>query len=179
MIRRRVPSWAQVIPVYGVIVIMVYAWTLLWFFWKVPGWLYYLNVGEILSTLAYEFASNFAESLIVLCVPLLLALVLPRKWFRDVFIARGAALCMSALGYMMLLAYQFNDKDTYPAAFLKPWTLLLVLIGIAMVVYLSGRVALLRKVLEALADRLSIFAYILVPLSLISLLVVIIRAFVE
>ncbi len=174
-LRRRIPGWAQVLPVYGVIVIMVYAWTLLWFFWRVPGWLYYLNVAEILTALAYELASNLAESLLVLCAPLLLALVLPGKWFRDVFVARGAALCIAALGYMMLLAYQFNNKDSYPGAFLKPSTLVLVLIGIGALVYLCGRIPPVRRLLEVLADRLSIFAYILVPLSMLSTLVVIVR----
>jgi hypothetical protein len=161
-----------------VIVLMVYAWTLLWFFWKVPGWLYYLNGGEILTALAYSLATNLAESLVTLCGPLFLALVLPAKWFRDVFVARGASLCMAGLGYLMFLAYQFNDKSSYPAAILEPWVVLLVAAGIGVLVYLCGRVRLLRRAIEALADRLSIFAYILAPLSAISLLIVIIRSLV-
>src|SRR5690242_16356711 len=85
-IRTRIPSWAQIIPVYGVIVLMVYTWTLMAFFYKVPSWSYYLNAGEILTLLAYSLATNLAETLLVLCGPLLVALILPRRWFRDVFI---------------------------------------------------------------------------------------------
>ncbi len=155
---------------------MVYAWTLLWFFWKVPGWLYYLNVGEILTELAYSLATNFVESLLVLCGPVVLALLLPKKWFHDVFIARGTSLCIAGLGYMMFLANQFNDKSGYPSASLQVRTLLLVAAAIAVLVYLCGRFALPRKILEVVADRISIFVYILVPLSLLSLLVVIVRS---
>ena len=158
------------------IVLIVYAWTLLWFFWKVPGWLYYLNVGEILTTLAYALANNFAESLVVICGPLLLALILPTKWFRDVFIARAASLCIAGLVYLILLAYQFNDKDTYPSAYLNPLTLLLVATAIAGLVYLCGRVTPLRKAMEVMADRASIFAYIMAPLSIVSLVVVVVRS---
>ncbi len=175
-ILRRIPGWAQIIPVYGVIAIMVYAWTLLWFFWKLPSWLDFLRPGEILTTLAYSLATNFAESLIVLCAPLLLALLLPKKWFHDVFVARGAAMSIIGLGCLMLLAQQFDNKNEYPTFSLHSWTVLLILIGIGVLVYICGRISLLRKVLEVIADRVSIFAYILVPVSVLSLLVVIVRA---
>ena len=155
---------------------MIYAWTLLWFFWKVPSWLGFLHIGEILTELAYSLATNFVESLLVLCGPLLLALLLPKKWFHDVFIARGTALCIAGLAYMMYLANQFTDKSGYPTESLRPTTLLLVAAGIAVLVYVCGRIGMVRKVLEALADRISIFVYILTPLSLLSLLVVIVRS---
>ena len=173
---RRIPPVAQILPVYAVIVLIVYTWTLLWFFWKVPGWLYFLNAGEILTELAYNLTVNFAESLVVLCGPLFLAIVLPRRWFYDVFVARGASLVMAVLGYMMFLADQFKNKSDYPTLSLQLWTVLLALAGIAVLVYLFGRFAVLRRIVEFIADRATIFVYILVPLSLLSLLVVIVRS---
>jgi hypothetical protein len=173
---RRIPGWPQIIPVYGVIVLMVYTWTLLWFFWKVPSWLFFLNAGEILTSLAYVLATNFTESLLVVCGPLFLALVLPKKWFHDVFIARGASLSMAGLGYMMFLANQFRNNSDYPSASLHPWTVALAAAGIGVLVYLCGQIALLRKIVEAVADRVSIFVFILTPLGIISLLVVLVRS---
>ena len=90
---------------------MLSTWTLMPFFWKVPSWSYFLDVGEILTLLAYSLATNFAESLLILCGPLLVTLLLPARWFREVFIARGAALSMASIGYLMLLALQFQTKD--------------------------------------------------------------------
>ncbi len=174
----RFPSWAQIIPVYGVIAIILYTWTLFWFFWKVPSWLYFLNMGEILTMLAYSFAVNFAESLAVLCGPLFLALILPKPWFRDVFVARGVSLSIAGLGYMIFLANQFTSKNAYPTLSLQSWTVLLALSAIAAVAYIGGRFALVRKILESVADRVSIFAYVLGPLSAIALLTVVIRSLV-
>src|SRR5512146_67672 len=94
-ILERIPRWAQIIPVFGIILLVIYGWSLMWFFWEVPSWLHYLHLDEILVLLAYTFATNFAESLTVLCGPLLLALVLPKKWFRDVFVARGTVLALA------------------------------------------------------------------------------------
>ncbi len=173
---RRLPGWPQIIPVYGVIVLMVYSWTLLWFFWKVPSWLFFLNAGEILTNLAYVLATNLAESLVVACGPLFLALVLPKKWFHDVFIARGASLSIAGLGYMMFLAEQFQNNSDYPSTSLHAWTVALAAAGIALLVYLCGQSAVLRRIIEFVADRVSIFVYILTPLSILSLLVVIARS---
>jgi hypothetical protein len=174
-ITRRFPRWAQIIPVYAMIAIVVYAWTLLRFFWKLPSWLFFLNGAEILGSLAYLLVVNLAESLTFFCGPLLLALILPKRWFRDVFVARGTALSLSTLGCLMLLAREFNNFREYPELSLPLWQVALAAAGVAVCVYLGGRVALLRRVLEAVADRASIFVYILVPLSLLSVLLVIVR----
>ncbi len=173
------PRWGQIIPVYGLIAIVLYAWTLMRFFWQLPSWLYFLNGGEIIGSLAYLLVINFAESLVFLCAPLFLALILPRKWFRDVFVARGAAFSLATLGCMIVLAEQFNNFNDYPTLFLPVWRVLVAAASIAVVVYLFGRIAMLRKVLEAIADRASIFAYVLVPLSVLSLLLVIIRMVID
>ena len=173
---RRFPRRAQVIPVFGVIAIVIYTWTLMRFFWKLPSWLYFLNGGEIVASVAYLLVINFLESLAFLCGPLLLAFVLPEKWFRDVFVARGTGLALAGLGCMMLLAEQFNNFNDYPTLSLPLWPVALALAGIAVLVYLCGRIALLRRILEAVADRVSIFAYVLTPLSLLSLALVVVRS---
>lgn len=170
----RFPRWAQIIPVFGVIAIIVYTWTLMRFFWKLPSWLYFLNGGEIVASLAYLLVINLLESLAVLCAPLFLALVLPKGWFRDVFVARGAALSIAGLGCMMILAEQFNNFNDYPTLSLPLWPVLLAIAGVALVVYGCGRIGAVRRVLEAVADRVSIFAYVLTPLSVLALLLVVV-----
>ena len=154
---------------------MVYTWTSLWFFWKLPSWLFFLNAGEILIAYAYSLATNLVESLAVLCGPLILSMALPKEWFYDRFVARGAALSMAGLGYMMYIAFQFKTNADYPSLNLKAWSLVLAVGFILLIVYLAGRLNLFRKIIEFLADRAIIFLYISVPLSLIALVVVIIR----
>lgn len=172
---KRLPTWGQVLSVYGVIALILYTWTLMWFFWKLPSWLYFLNGGEILASLSYLFVTNFAESIAVLCGALFLAIILPKAWFRDVFVARGAALAIAGLGGLLVLAEQFNNFSDYPTLYLPGWIVVLALGCIAAVVYLCGRISLLRRALEAVADRMSIFAYILAPLSIVAVVVVLIR----
>jgi hypothetical protein len=143
--------------------------------WKLPSLIDFLNIGEILSVLTYPLATNFIESLLVLCAPLLLSLILPEKWFHAVFVARGAALAISGLGYAIFLAFQFQTINGYPDAFLNMWSLALVAGIIGLIVFVVGRTPLLRRGIEGLADRAIIFLYITIPLSVVALLWILIR----
>ncbi|HSR19847.1 MAG TPA: hypothetical protein VLL49_02935 [Anaerolineales bacterium] len=169
-ISRRLPSWPQVAQVYAVIVLMVYGWTIMWFLWKVPSWLAFLSAGEMLAVLAYALAANLIESLAVLCVPVCVGIILPQKWFNDAFVARAAALMLAGIGASIFVALQFKDRDVLPSLLVGPWRPALMLLGIAVGVYLAGRFAILRRALELLADRATIFLYVSLPLSLLAML---------
>lgn len=132
-----------------------------------------MNIGEILVVLAYSLATNLLESLVVLLAPVLLAVILPKKWFYDGFIARSAALVLPILGYMMYVAYQTDGALDYPSQALD-WVPV-VLAAALLLSFVAGRVGFLRKALEALADRMTIFLYIFVPLSILSMIVVAIQ----
>ena len=172
---KRFPPWRQLLPVYGVAVLLIYSWTDIWFFWKLPALISFLNIPEILSVYGYLLATNFLESLLILCVPLLMSLILPQRWFHDQFISRGAALVIILAGYFMLLAFQFQTIDGYPDLFLKIWSVILAFGLISLIVVFAPRIHLVRKVIESLADRAIIFPYITIPLSLVAILAILIR----
>jgi len=88
----RFPKVAQLAPVYALTVLLVYGWTILWFFWKLPSWLFFMTIGEILGVVAYAMSMNLLESLCVVLIPVLLSVALPQKWFYDKFVVCGAAL---------------------------------------------------------------------------------------
>jgi hypothetical protein len=169
----RLPRREQVAPVYAVIVLFIYGWTTWWFCWNVPGWINFMRLGEILVVYAYALTTNFFESLTVLLGILCLCLILPRKLFLDLFVARGIALAALGLGYMMYLSSLFVTKETYPSGLLR-WSpaIALLLAGGA---YFVGNGPALRKGLESFGDRAIIFLYLSIPASMISLLVVIFR----
>lgn len=173
-ISKRLPSRAEIAPVYAVIVVMVYTWTILWFYYSLPGWLGFLNFGDVFGILAYSVATNFLESLAVLAGIILFAMLLPRRWFSDAFVARGGALAILVLGLMMYIARQFETKEFYPAELIR-WSPAL-LGAILLLVYYLGRIAPVRKALELFADRAIIFLYISIPVSLLALFTLLLRA---
>jgi hypothetical protein len=169
----RLPKWPQVAAVYAVIVLVIYTWTILWFFWKLPSWLYFLSVGEILTIYAYAAAINLLESLLILCLPLGLGLILPRKWFSDVFVTRSIIVALSVLGYAAYILTQFQSREDYPGGIIR--LLPLVFLASLLLAFLVGKVKFVAKVIDAFAERATIFLYLLLPISLVCLAVVLVR----
>jgi len=169
----RIPKQKEILPVYAVIVLLIYGWTILKFSYYVPGWLYFLTIGEILTIIAYSFTVNLLESVLVLLAVVALGVLLPRKWFAEAFIARGASLSVLALGLMMYVANQFNYKKYYPSEVIQWLPVILLLMGVF--VYFLGRVKFVCNAIEFFADRAIIFLYISIPISVISLIVIVVR----
>jgi len=137
------------------------------------GWLYFLNIGEIASVFTYAMTVNFLESLIVLFGVVAVGVILPRKWFADAFIARGAVFSVFVLGLLMYVANKFKAKDYYPAGIARWLPAILILILLA--VYFLGHVRMARKAIEFFADRAVVFLYISIPVSVFSLVAVLFR----
>jgi hypothetical protein len=170
----RIPKLKQIAPVYSVIVFIVYSWTIFWFFWKFNSWTYYLRPGEIFTILAYTLSVNLFESLLVLLLPITLSVLMPRKWFLDQFVARGAALVLAGLCYLIYVAYQFKGRTEFHQTQVMRLSIPVFFV-ILFLVFAAGKWSLLRKAFESIADRTTIFLYILIPISIISLLIVIVR----
>lgn len=169
----RIPKRQEITPVYAVISLVLYSWTLLWFFWELPSWLYYLTLPEILTNVAYMFMTNFVESTVLLFGIILLSILLPGQIFSSAFVSRGVSLVVLGLGYMIYLVFQFGDREDYPSHLVR---LAPVVFLLAMVIaFWVGRVSFLKKAIEGFADRAIIFLYFLLPISLMSIVVVIFR----
>jgi hypothetical protein len=170
---KRLPRWSQITAVYAVIALVLYSWTILWSFWKLPSWLYFLSIGEILTIYAYALATNLLESLLVLALPLALSLVLPRKWFAEAFVARGVIMVLSALGYAAFLLTRFQSREDYPGSLIR--LIPVVVLASLALAFLAGKVKFLVRALDFFAEQATVFLYFTVPLSLIALFVVLAR----
>jgi hypothetical protein len=160
--------------VFAIVVWLIYSWTILLFLWKLPNWLYFLDKGEILISLAYALAVNLLESLAVLGVLALLAALLPPAWLLDRFVARGSALAIAGLGWTMFLAYHFRLAEDFHRLLPAPWGVPLMAVSIAAAVFAAGRAGWLRRALEGLAERATVFLYGAVTASCVSLAAVIV-----
>ena len=169
-ISNRLPALNQITPVYAVIIFMSAAWMILAFVWKLPAWLYFQTVYEILPILAYAFMQIFFDSLLYLGLLLLICVILPARFFKDEFSVRGTWAAIGLIGtYIAFVNLLFVLGGSFQA-----WTLSAVLIGVGLAA-LSARVGWLASFALQISDRLIIFLYILLPVSAISILTVIIR----
>jgi hypothetical protein len=169
----RLPAFDQILAVYAMAAFMLFSWSLLWFFWNVPSWLHFMNLGVLFATLSYAVAASFLEGLTFLGLLLIVAFILPPAWFRDYFTARGSAVTISLLGLIMLRDYWIVSENY----FLKPMTTfgLALAVLMAVLLFLAVKFSWMDKALNVLAERLTVFLYIFLSLSVLSLLVVLIR----
>jgi len=173
VLKEKIPPLHEISSLYATIVFLVYGWTSLAFFWKVPSWLYFLNLGEIVSILAYVLSSTLLESVIILLVFLLASLVLPVGWLRSKFVVRGSIIFYSLTLWVFLLNMSSliqlpTTRDILSFSIGFPFTA-----GMGMI--LADRIPVLPRLMTFLSNQLIIFLYLWLPLSLAGILILIIR----
>jgi hypothetical protein len=172
---RRFPTLSAILPVYAVIAVPIYGWTITSWLWKLPSWLNFLTPGEITAIFFYAILTAFVESLLICILLLLLCFLLPSQLFRDRFVVRGTwltiGLTVSILGNGI---WRGMTRFTYAEISLTVWSML-SLILIIVLTFLSTKVRFMTLIADWISDRLMIFLYLLIPLSILSILVVVVR----
>jgi hypothetical protein len=162
-----------VTSVYAIIVLLVYGWTAYWIAWKFPSWMYYLTISEILWIICYTMAVNLLESLVLIFGVLVLGFLMPKAWLAERFGPSGTLLSILIAGILMYFSGPIQSAEHFSyTPLIQMGILLLVAFGTAMLLPLYRPVA---SFVDLLADRARIFLYILLPASLVSLVIVILR----
>lgn len=172
--RHRLPKLQDILPAYAIIVAILFGWSLVTFMWKVPSWLLYLNVGEMMTILAYTLATDFLESVFWLGCILLITFVLPAGLLADHFVERGSSMSLIILGSAALFVNRYATVGSGVVRYALLWLLVTLLLAI-LVVYLEARVQKVGAMISWFADRLTVFLYFLVPAGIISLVIVLVR----
>lgn len=175
---RQFPGRQEILPVFSTIVFFVFSWALYRMFHQVPSWLYYMRASEILILAAYVLAFALFESLVILVLVLLLAKVYPARFFRQNFVLQGATL-VGALSVGAILL-QRKIGGIFRLEFEELIAYSLLILGIYLVfplfsAFLYRKIPFLGQIVEAMADRMQIFPLIYLPLSLVSLPLLLIR----
>jgi hypothetical protein len=180
--RSRLPARREVIGVFGVVLFVVFGWSIRGFLYKVPAFSLYFGLGADLAILCYMFAFALLESLLVTGCLLLLAAILPSRLLKQGFSYKGFIIVFVATIAMIVFEGYYKvdffkdimggDDSSIPPFVIGCIVSIIVLAGFLWLSRLQPR---LQKIVQAVVDQLSIFTYIYVPLGLIGLLVVIIR----
>lgn len=168
-ISERIPNTKHLYQVYGVIVMLIYGWSLYQFFWMLPGWLKYQPTNNIFSIFSYTLVNDLFESLLILVCIILIAIILPAKWFREGFVLRGGLTVLYFLILTIVIAYNEISLKTISANWI--WSL----VGLGVLHFIAGKTPIVQKIIENIADASTIFLFLSLPLSLLSLVVIIIR----
>ncbi|SRR6266511_1891178 len=174
-ILRKFPGISAILPVYAVIAVPIFGWTITSWLWKLPSWLNFLTPGEITAIFYYAILTAFVESILICIFLLLLCFLLPSQMFRDQFVVRGTWLAVGlALSILGNGVWRGMTRFTYAEVSLAIWSSASLII-IILLTFLSTKIRFMTVVADWISDRLIIFLYLLIPLSILSILVVLVR----
>lgn len=171
--RRRFPPKADLIPVFSTCIFVIFTWSIVIFFYKLPGWLKFLDAGTIVAILAYDLVFGLVESALSFALLLGLAILLPGQWLRDRFAVRATLLVLISAFWAGLLngatsVHIWSDRQLVLGA-------VLILASIVVSFVLVRRARWLNRAMRGLASRFTTFLYIYLPLSALSLILIVVR----
>jgi hypothetical protein len=171
-IKNRFPDRRDSTLVFSAAVFAVFTWTVRGFIYQVPSFILYFGVWDVFGILALQFTFALLESAFVAGLFILFGALLPAKWLKTGFGYKGfITVVVAAIAFIYLKGAMTNQPTvqffvtTFVVTFLA-W------LGLILAAHFWNRFQ--RLVLD-LADRLSIFLYIYLPLGLLSVVVVMIR----
>ena len=174
ILARRLPIKQDILYVLSGVLFVVYAWAIHSFLFQLSSWLLNYQLGEILGILSYTLALALLESLLLLGLLLLIALLLPSRWFKDGFAYKGfLATLVAAAGMFLLRNYLLEDGNLARNAF---YLILGIGIGLSFLLgFLFQHVTALQRFLLAIEERLQVFNYLFLPAGILGLVVVFLR----
>ncbi len=175
---RRLPSRSEALPVFSLAVFFIYSWTIFRMFYELPSWLYYLNTAKILVLVAYAMMFALVESSLLFVFTCLIGLLLPEKIFRHRFVVQGSLLvslvCFAAVTAQRRLGW-ILQMQTWQIIVVPLAFILLSIVVLVLSAWIFDRYNRIPGLLQGIVERISVFAYIYVPIGLLSLVVVVFR----
>ena len=157
----------------GVIVFVVFSWSIRGFFFVFPSIMLRYATGEIFAIFSYMMAFALLESLLIVGGFIVLSAILPKLWLREGFSYKGFLIVL--IGSLASILYQAFLGSELPEVwmyYLWAGVLMLLVTGLILLFHFVQR---LQVALVSIAERFTVFAYLYVPIGFISLAVVVFR----
>lgn len=147
----------------------IHVWTIVNMLKDVPSWALYMRYWELVSTVAYTLAFALFETLIVFTPIILVGLILPKRWVRNVFVPWAGVMLVE--GAIAAIIFQEFILTFGP----KKMTLAVILLAMALSTVVVVWSQKLREIVRVVAQRFSILAFLYIFFDLIGLVIVIVR----
>lgn len=174
----RMPARDEMLNALAACILPVFFWSIINVLYEVPAWILRLSTWDLLGVIAYTQAFALVESVVIFLLILALALVLPRRFFREKFLALTATIMTISTIWLILAHY--NDQVIRQWG-LKQFLLWFLVIGFTiMVAYiLVLRFEKVGVVVDAVYRRLSSLSFFYLFIGVIGLTIVVVRNILE
>jgi len=172
--KSRFPSRADTWLTFSSILFLVNVWTIVTVLWTVPSMILSRTIWEMIGIISYSLAFALFESILFLIGLIVLAVLLPKKFLRNNFIAMGSLAALLATLGMVFAHIYGEDFGIWP--FREFGQFLLILIGIILVswvlIYLFTQLA---SILKSIANLLTTLSSVYLVVDILAVIVILIR----
>lgn len=172
--KSRFPSKADTWLTFSSILFLVNVWTIVTVLWTVPSMILSRTIWEMIGIISYSLAFALFESILFLIGLIFLAVLLPKKFLRDNFVAMGSLAALLATLGMIFAHIYGEDFGIWP--FREFGQFLLIIIGIILVswviLYFFNRLA---SFLKSVAGFLTTLSAVYLAVDILAVIVVLIR----
>ena len=172
--RNRFASIQDIVFVFAACVFLVYSWSIFAFLERMPSWLFHLSTWDVISVFAYTQTFALLESAIVLLVLIFLGATLPARFLRDRFVAQGSMVMLLTSGWAIAVRYNMATVLSWTLTTFFFWAAL-YLVSIGVFYVLIHRYKRLEEAINSFAERLTVLLYVYIPITCLSVFIVIIR----
>jgi len=137
-----------------------------------------MDARKLLVMFTYVVSFSLAESLFLMAFVVFLCLVFPGRVFKQHFIAQGTVqvLIISIITYFIRQRIELFQKfEIWKLLAIPLVALAVILLSVVVFAVIFNRFIKVPQLIESLADRMTIFAYLYLPLGVLGLAVVILR----
>ena len=172
----RLPARGEIAQVYAVLIFVVEGWTFNRYSWQYSSWANFLDIDTLAGIGAYRIAAGFLESLLILAFLLFVCALFPPKLLKENFTSKGTIIVLVLFGFLSLFWKLFYARSPgLQMMDYAPLWLPCSLIVAFLVAYFLVRIKRFSAVVNWAADRMVIFLYILIPISIASLILILDR----
>ena len=173
---KRAPSRAEALPVFRLVLLLQFSWTMVVFLFNLPSWLLAIPLSDILAQLSYGLVFALADSLLIFGSVVVLSRVLPASWIRDDFPASGGMLAAVLFFWILVFQLTLTELLHSPPAYIASILGLAVVSSTAFVLA-ARRLKPIRAAVLWLGTASEVLAYLYLALSASGLAAVAVRNF--
>lgn len=172
--KRRFPDRGALFYTFATGVFFVHLWTFYNVFHEVPAWVIRMSLWEVAGVVSYVLLFALVDSLLLAGGLTAIAVVLPRRWFRDNFVAQGSIAALLISAFAVFFHLRGDALDIWSFKRLLFWGGIAAL-TVVLVSFAVNRIPKVSGLIRIAAERIAVVSAIYIFFDILSVLVVLAR----
>jgi hypothetical protein len=162
------------LALFAACVFIVYSWAIFAFLDRLPSWVVHQGWWDLIGVFAYAQILALVDSLLPFLVLIVLGAILPGRLLRDCVVAFGSAAVLITAVWSATFQRYSKAMAEWPLQKLVMWAALYGM-SIATAYALIYRLQWLKQAVQSVAERLTVFLYLYLPMTAISIFIAAVR----